>query len=287
MKRICIILISLLCMVFSSTAHNFQARHDILAERNYYNPATTALDPGMYLKAYCQYDFNVPALSGKNPLEPGLDFFYVDGNRSIFANFNFEGSSFFKGYNINGGYNYKWSRIGNSDHSLSIGGRFNMSFCRLDLGSLAYGEKGIKTLVAPDFDLGLEYQYKNFYLGIGVKNVLGQTGKYNGVQYVQWPRSFLITARGDISLAGDKVLLQPFAMLGIYQNVQTYLGLDFTYGKFLRIGYNINVLELGSNINISGTIARRVTIFAGCSVSPAHKYISTHGGITVRLDRKR
>lgn len=283
MKKFCLCIAFMACISNAAFALSFQQRHDILGERNYFNPASTAYENGHYLKAYTNYEFNVPANAGKNPLDLSLDYFLARDRYSAFATLNTDSYSYFSSHTISGGFSYNFRNIGGSEHGLRIGGRLLISFNNVNFGALPYGQSGTRLLTDPDIDLGLQYDYKFFHWGFSVKNIFSLGGRYEGIQYVTYPRAFFSNMYFDVNLLQGNIVLMPFGMLAVNQNIMIAVGMDARIYDFFRIEYAFRAPDLSHNITMSFTIAKRVSLCAGCSVTPAHKYASLHGSVRIRL----
>lgn len=282
-RLISIILSALVCTM--AFAHTFQPRNNILVERNYYNPASRHYDDGIFLKGYALYEFNLSEYTGKKPLDLDVDFMMARKNYSVFASLAHDGYSYFNAHTFSAGYNHIFNNIAGTEHCLRVGGRAVLEFSNVDLSKLAYGVEGKHLLVSPDFDLGVEYQYRFFHLGLSVKNVLALGRKIDGVEYINWPRAYLIHTFFDIEMADGKVLMNPFFVLGMNQTIMLAAGMDLTLFKFCRLGYNFRAPDLHHNINARFTIAKRVILGAGYSVSSSHRNSSVHMTVTVKLDK--
>lgn len=284
MKRFAVSLF--FCAVcLNAFAVSFQVKNDYLFSRNYYNPATRFLNDGIYLQGQGMYTLNMPALSGKEPLDLDFNLMVARENYSVFAAVTTAEYSYFTSQCLSAGYNHIF-RFG-SDHTLRIGARAVLGVNSMDFSHLPYAipELSMKAriLLSPDMDLGIEYGYKFFHIGASVKNVLAYEAKFKGVTYVSWPRSYMLHLRFDSYLAGDNVHLEPYVVLGINQNIMFIAGMDMTFWKNYRISYSFRGPDLHHNINASVNICDRVILNAGYSVSTAHEYSSAYGGITVKL----
>lgn len=282
---ICMMLGCIMGAVSPAFANGFQLRMDVLAERNYYNPAANYLGEGTYLKGFAGYDFNLPALAGKNPLDVSVDFTKLWGNHAVFAAVNAGGGSYWYSHSVAGGYNYNFRNIAGSEHSLSIGTRFWFSFNEVNMNSLPYGDEGMRMLVHPDFDLGIDYNYRALHLGFSIRNIVNRAAKYEGLQYVVFPRAYYLNASFDISLLQDKLLVQPYGLIGVNQNVVFVIGADLTAFGFARLGYAFRAPDLSHCINLAFTISKRVCLHAGYSVTPAHKYSTLNTTLTVKIGK--
>lgn len=284
MKKI--ISIAILCAVcISASALSYQARNDYNYYRNYYNPAARFVDNGIYVHGYGMYTLGMPRLSGKEPMDLQADLMVARDNWSAFASISHDEYSYFCGVCLSAGYNHIF-RFGDK-HTLRIGGRGVLGLNSVDFSHLPYDmpveDDRSRLLPSPDLDLGIEYSYKFFHIGAAVKNVLAFESKYKGVTYASWPRSYSLQMRFDANIAKDKVLLEPFMVLGLNQNILMIFGADLTLWKNYRIGYSFRAPDLHSNFYASVNIASRVALNAGYSFNPAHSYSSIHAGITVRL----
>lgn len=285
MKRVYAIAV-LMAVCSLAFGHSFQKRNNLLVERNYYNPAARYLQEGNYLKFYSLYEMDLPARSGKQPLDLNIDYMWAAKDYSVFASVSHDAYSYFSDHCISAGYNRFFNPNG-GDHTFRVGGRLVLGFNNIDLSKLPYGETGRHLLMSPDFDLGLEYSYKFFHLGMSVKNVLALPVKYQGVDYICWPRAYFMQMYFDCNLLKDKILLNPFLILGLNQNVYMVAGADLTLFKNYRIGYSFRAPDLHQNFNLGVDILSWVTISAGYSYSAAHKYNSAHIALTFRLSPKK
>lgn len=284
MKRI--VSIILLCAAcFSAQALSFQARNDYNYYRNYYNPATRFQNEGIFIQAYANYTHDMPVLAGKEPLDLQFDLMVARKNWSAFASVSHDEYSYFCGVCLTAGYNHIFNF--GEDHSLRIGGRALLGLNSVDFSHLPYefpvSDNRSRIVPTPDIDLGIEYRYKFFHLGASVKNVIGTKGKFKGVTYVSFPRAYLLHMRFDANIVRDKLMLNPFAVLGHNQNIMAIFGNDIVLWKNYRVGYSFRVPDLHHNVYASVDIKNRVSVNVGYSTTPAHKYSSVHIGVSVRL----
>lgn len=283
MKRY-LIVTSLLLIGLVCNAHSFQTRNNFLVERNYYNPAANFLTDGSYLKTYSMYEFDIPALAGRKPLDTNLDFYFNRPDYSVFASVSHDEYSYFKGHCLSAGYNHTFT-FGGGNHILRVGGRFLLGFNHVDFSKLPYGDSGKAMLLSPDLDLGVEYQYRILHLGASVKNILSLGSRYEGVEYINWPRAYMLQAFVDVKLHGEDVMLYPFMTLGINQNMMFIVGTDLDIFHYVRLGYSFRVPDLHHNFNASVDICKRVAINVGYSFSTAHKFSALHAAILVKLSK--
>lgn len=283
-KLISIIAFALVCM--GASAVSYQPKNDFLFYHNYYNPAARFFQDGIYVEGYSAYMFNMPVLSGKEPLDLDCSMLIARPKYTAFASLMHSEYSYFCGLCLTGGGNWI-TDFGGSNHKLSIGGRFLLGLNSVDFTSLPYEmpveDYKSRILPTPDIDLGIEYSYRKFHVGASVKNAIGFRGRYKDVVYVSWPRSYMFILRGDPEFANGNVKLEPLAVLGFNQNIYMVGGLDITLWKNYRVGYCFRAPDLSHSINASIMIMDRVGINGGYTLSTAHKYTSFHLGVTIKL----
>lgn len=293
MKKIfAILLFGVVCA--NAFAISYQSKNDFLYYQNYYNPAMRFHQDGIYIHGFAGYTFNMPALAGKEPLDINCSVMAAQKNYSLFASVEHSEYSYFCGVCLTGGGNYIWD-IKGSGHKLSFGGRFSLGLNSVDFTVLNYPLEldeetrqnfyRAKIIPTPDIDLGIEYSYKYFHAGVSVKNCIGYEGKYKDICYVCWPRSYMLTLRGDPQFFDGKFKVEPFATVGLNQNIYLVAGIDFTIWKNYRIGYSFRGPDLFHNIYTSINIMDRVELNVGYSLTPSHKYSMLQAGITVKLSR--
>lgn len=285
MKKFVITISLCIAACFAAKAQSYQLKGDYMYERNYYNPATRFYEEGMYIGSNASYTLNTPILSGKEPLDLSFDFLVARPNYSVFAAVSHDEHSYFCGTCISGGYNHIFRF--NENHTLRIGGRAVLGINSIDFSHLPYEmpveDKHSRIIPTPDIDLGLEYSYRFFHLGLAVKNVIGYEGKYQGVQYVSWPRSYMMHIRFDANLWQNKIMLNPFAVLGLYQNILFIAGTDLVFFKNYRISYSFRGPDLHHRMSASINICNRVILDGGYSLSTAHRYSMAHLGVKIRI----
>lgn len=282
MKRTALIL-SFILLCVNSFAQIFQLKTDFLQEITHYNPAVKTVSDGAYLKLYSQYALKMPALSGKNPLDIDVAFMLAKGNNAAFGSLVHDGYSYFNTHSVSLGYNHVWKGLGNGHHSVSLGGRFILGLNNIDFSKLAYGDSGKKMLYTPDLDFGFEYTYKFFHLGASIKNLVSTSKKYDGIEYVRWPRAYFLHMVFDADIVKDKFTMVPYLLFGYYQGIYSVFGLDFRLFKNFRINYSFRVPDLHSNVNVGVNIASWVDIHAGYSLSSQHKYSYVNLSFIIKL----
>lgn len=283
-KLLSICFAALVCV--GASAVNFQMRNDYQFYHNYYNPATTFFKDGIYLHGYANYMMNMPVLAGREPLDLSYELTVSRQKYAVFASVSHDIHSYFSNVCLNLGYSRTFD-FGGSDHRLSIGGKAVLGINSIDFTHLPYlvptdyGRAVI--LLTPDVDLGVEYAYRIFHLGLSVKNLVEFKGRYDGDVYVSFPRAILGEIGLDAPLAQDKVRLHPYFVAGFNRNIFFVAGLDLTLFKNYRLSAAFRGPDLTHNVNASVMICNRVALNLGYSFSTAHAYSSIYGGITVRL----
>lgn len=285
MKKI-IAIVTLVFMCMSAWGVSYQAKNDFLFNYNYYNPAGRFHNDGIFLNGYTSYMFNMPALAGKEPLDVDFDVMAARKNWTAFGSIMYSEYSYFCGLCLTAGGNYIHDFNG-SGHTLSIGGRFLLGLNSVDFTCLPYEmpveDFRSRILPTPDLDLGIEYSYKYFHMGVSVKNVAAYEAKYKDVVYVSWPRSYMLIMRGDPVFFDGRLKVEPVAVLGLNQNIYLLAGLDLTLWKNYRFGYAFRGPDLSHSFHASVMIADRVGLNAGYTISTAHDYSTMHVGLTIKL----
>lgn len=271
--------------IVCANAQSFQQKNDFLLEITHYNPGTRNLDGGAYLKAYAQYALELPPLTGKGPLEANLAFLVAKENYSVFGGLSHESHSYFNNHCFSVGYNYFFRGLGDGNHTISLGGRAVLGFNNVDLSKMAYGYTGKYMLCTPDLDLGVEYHYRFIRLGASVKNVFSMSTKYEGVEFVKWPRGYFLYLISDFDIVKDKFKLMPFIQLGFNQGVAFSIGTDVNLYKKYRLNYSFRGPDLHHNLNVGFDIASRVFLNAGYSFSSLHKYSYANLSLIVKIKR--
>ncbi len=272
-------------MCMGASAISFQLRDDFCLNTNYYNCATRFVNEGIYIGAYSGYTMNMPRLSGKEPLDLNVDLSVARPKYTVFASVSHDERSYFDNICLSGGYN-RIFRF-NEHHTLKVGARAIMGVNSVDFFHLPYespvDDDKSRIILTPDVDLGIEYVYRFFHLGLSVKNVIQTPGKFNGVTYVSFPRSYYGNILFDVKFLGGNIMLQPYLAMGFTQNVLLVAGTDIKFWQRYRIGYTFRAPDLHHNVFASVDICDRVILNAGYSVSGGHPYSTVFAGITVKL----
>lgn len=281
MKKLILILSALALETLAAFGQNIPVRDNVFWELNYYNPSIIRRDPGKYVDFYGRYEFNDAQNFGANPLDVAAETNVIRPDHAWQASLQHDGLSYYDGVSLTGAYTHSFSWGDDKEHSFNLGGRLAIEYGRVDFSKLDYGMSGHKTVVVPDLDLGFEYRYKYFHIGFGIKNIISLGLKDKGVIYFRYPRSYIGNISFDCNI-GNTVMLRPFFIAGVNQNIFLNVGMAMDIMKHYRLSYSFHGPDLSHNLGLSVDFWR-FTLSLGYVISPLHKSAATIVRLGVRI----
>lgn len=261
-------LICLICL--SSKAQNIAPRDNVLWDMNYYNPAMITRSTGIYADIYGRYDANPVKRDYVNPVDIAAETFYVRDNYCWQATLSHDGLSYFDATALSVAYSHRFDFGDNNNQSFRIGGRVILGYGRVDYSKLPYGMNGYNIMVRPDIDLGFDYRYKFFHIGMSIMNVMSLPIKdEDGIVYFRYPRAGLGHMIFDVNVC-ENFMLNPYFMAGLAQNFFIDMGLSMTIFKNYHLAYSFHGTDLAHNIGLAIDIADKVRIEGGYRIYPSH-----------------
>ncbi len=135
---------------------------------------------------------------------------------------------------------------------LSIGARVvaNMDIINWDKLQLPHNEDGRSLRFNPDLDLGIDYRFKKFNAGIGVKNITENSFKLEGVALIQNRREINVNLSYQQGFTNN-FSITPFVLLMHERNTIADAGLYFSIFKRYHISYALRINELRSIVALN------------------------------------
>lgn len=240
MKKLLLLPVLLLCLpALSQTFQRYNLNYLDIA---LYNPAAANSAPDRDLLV-ANFDIDTPDAYGDAPTHL-IDYSsksYKSG--SLIMSLSRDRYYWFSNYKLSGGYAFG---IDTDGQRLNIGATASLDFDRVNwsLAPVYTGYTGNRLYVLPDVNIGIEYCFNGFHIGVAVMNALSVPFRKEGELLLQNPR--MLTAHTSLDLYLDSARLQfsPYALV-VYDGIDGSLdaGLFTRWSNMVSASYAFRTYE--------------------------------------------
>jgi hypothetical protein len=218
---------------------------------NYYNVASSDSDSTRIRSAmlYVKKKF-IPGdndVVWSKPVNVYLNYIGSIGEKSFFsASYISDGYSYYNRHTLYGGYG-RIFRFGKS-HRLTAGARAVFNFDKMKWDELGQVQDKPSTSMhlTPDFDLGVQYQWKKLTVGMSWKNMFSSAYKVDGEPLIQDWKELYINASYTFELVKRNLRISPYILYFKERDIEFDAGVNFGLWKYVDVSYCLRTFELRS-----------------------------------------